>query len=92
MRFNLSREIVEKWLKTWMFKNDHDKNNKARNIVECKTNLHETHNRLISMKEAREKGLIVEALERNDEFQDKVLLVFPCSNGRSFSFKLDEIY
>jgi len=75
---SLSREIVERWLKTWMFNNDHDKESKAREIAEwlSKTNLHKTHGRPISMKEARDNGLIIEALEDNNKFQDKVLSVF----------------
>jgi len=61
-----------------MFKDDPNKDSKARNIAEwlSKTNLHKTHGRPISMKEAREKGLIVKALEDDNEFQDKVLSVF----------------
>jgi len=75
---NLSQEIVEKWLKTWMFKDDPEKEKKAREIAEwlSKTNLHKTHGRPISMQQAREKGLKIEELEEDNNFQDKVLSVF----------------
>ncbi len=74
----LSKKIVENWLKTWMFKEDPEKDNKAKEIAEwlSKTNLHKTHSRPINMKEAKNKGLIIEALEDDNEFQDKVLSVF----------------
>lgn len=75
---NLSQEIVQKWLETWMFKNDHEKREKAKIISEwlSKTNLHKTHGRPINMKEGEGKGLIIERLEDDNEFQDKVLSVF----------------
>jgi len=75
---NLSQEIVQKWLKMWMFKNDPKKREKAKTISEwlSKTNLHKTHGRPINMKEAESKGLIIERLEDDNEFQDKVLSVF----------------
>jgi len=75
---NLSQEIVQKWLETWMFKNDHEKREKAKIISEwlSKTNLHKTHGRPINMKEGEGKGLIIEKLEDDNEFQDKVLSVF----------------
>ena len=75
---NLSQEIVQKWLETWMFKNDHEKREKAKTISEwlSKTNLHKTHGRPINIKEGKGKGLIIERLEDDNEFQDKVLSVF----------------
>jgi len=75
---NLSQEIVENWLKTWMFKDDLEKDDKAKEIAEwlSKTNLHKTHSRPINMKEAKNKGLIIEALEDDNKLQDKVLSVF----------------
>jgi len=75
---NLSQEIVKDWLKTWMLKNDPDKEDKARTIAEwlSNTNLHKTHGRPIDVEAAKNKGLIVEPLENDNQFQDKVLSVF----------------
>ncbi|HIE01571.1 MAG TPA: serine protease [Thiotrichaceae bacterium] len=75
---NLSQEIVEKWLATWMLKNDSNKETKAKEISSwlSKTNLHKTHGRPISMKEAMDKGLIIEELEKDNDLQEKVLSVF----------------
>ncbi|RLE08530.1 serine protease [Candidatus Aerophobetes bacterium] len=74
----LSREVVGRWLKTWMFKNDSDKEKKAEQIANwlSDTNLHKTHSRPIDIKMAKAQGLIVEALEDDGELQDKVLSVF----------------
>jgi len=74
----LSKEIVAKWLKTWMLKDDTDKETKSSKIAKWlgDTNLHKTHGRPIDVNEARSKGLIIKNLEEDDEFQEKVLSVF----------------
>jgi len=74
----LSKEIVEKWLETWMLKNDPDKVEKAEQIANwlTDTNIHKTHGRPIDIKMAQTQGLIIEPLEGDNEFQDKVLSVF----------------
>jgi len=74
----LSKGIVMKWLKTWMLKDDPDKETKSSKIAEWlgDTNHHRTHGRPIDINEARNHGLIIENLEDNDELQEKVLSVF----------------
>ncbi len=74
----LSKEIVMRWLENWMFKNDPKKEEKAEQIAKwlSDTNLHKTHGRPIDIKLARNQGLIINALEDDDELQEKVLSVF----------------
>ena len=74
----LSKEIVMRWLKNWMFKNDPKKEEKAEQIAKrlSDTNFHKTHGRPIDIKLARNQGLIINALEDDDELQEKVLSVF----------------
>ena len=74
----LSKEIVMRWLENWMFKNDPKKKEKAEQIAKwlSDTNLHKTHGRPIDIKLARNQGLIINALEDDDELQEKVLSVF----------------
>jgi len=74
----LSKEIVMRWLENWMFKNDPKKKEKAEQIAKwlSDTNLHKTHGRPIDIKLARKQGLIINALEDDDELQEKVLSVF----------------
>lgn len=75
---NLSKEIVANWLATWMLKADPEKEKLSKEIADWlgDTNEHKTHGRPIDINEARAKGMIVEALEDNNELQDKVLSVF----------------
>jgi len=74
----LSKEIVMRWLENWMFKNDPKKEEKAEQIAKwlSDTNFHKTHGRPIDIKLARNQGLIINALEDDDELQEKVLSVF----------------
>ena len=74
----LSKEIMEEWLKTWMFKDNPEKEKLASDIANWlgDTNEHKTHGRPIDINAAREKKLVVEALEDDNELQDKILSVF----------------
>jgi len=74
----LSKEIMEEWLKTWMFKDNPEKEKLASNIANWlgDTNEHKTHGRPIDINAARENKLVVEALEDDNELQDKILSVF----------------
>lgn len=74
----LSKVIVTRWLMTWMLKNDPEKEPKAKRIANwlCDTNFHKTHGRPIDINEARRQGLIVDALEDDDDLQEKVLSVY----------------
>lgn len=77
----LSKEMVANWLSSWMFKDDENKRAKAERIAEwlSDTNLHKTHGRPISIKDATNAGLKVMPLEEDNELQDKVLSVFHAS-------------
>lgn len=75
---NLSRDKVEEWLKENMFKENPDRSSVAREIAQWlgDTDEHKTHGRPIGIKKAKEVGLIIEDLEEDQEFQEKVLSVF----------------
>jgi len=71
----LSRNMVEEWLDTYMFK---DSEHKGKSIAEWLVNNHElkSHGRPINLEKARELGLQVTALEDSQELQEKVLSLF----------------
>jgi len=73
----LSREMVREWLKTGMFEEYDDANNKANRVVQrlASHSLTKTHDRHLSMKRVGELGLTVAALEADDMLQDLVLSV-----------------
>lgn len=72
----VSKEKVEAWLNTYMFRNEAD--NKAFEIAAWLGDFeqHKTHGRPISCELARNRGLKVVALEDDQELQEKVLSVF----------------
>jgi len=74
----LSEEKVETWLRTYMFKNDKDKDVKASKIAKwlCDYSIHKTHGKPISIDEAQGMGLKIFALEDDDILQDRVLSVY----------------
>lgn len=74
----LSKEKVETWLKTYMFRADEDKDIKAKQIAAWLSDysIHKTHGKPISIDEAKGKGLKVFALEEDSELQDNVLSVY----------------
>lgn len=75
---DLSKDIAARWLKTWMLKTNPQKETQAKEIAEwlCNTNLHKTHGRPIDINEAREKKMMITALEDDKDLQDKALSVF----------------
>jgi hypothetical protein len=74
----LSKEKVEDWLKTWMLKNDTDKDKKAQSIAAWLSNAneHKTHGRPINFQKARDAGLVVKLLEEDQNLQELVLSTF----------------
>jgi len=74
----LSKELVYKWLKEYMFKGEEDAEERARRISETLSDYQyfKSHSRHISIDEAKKIGLAVEELEDDQEFQDLVLSVF----------------
>jgi len=71
-----SKSKVSQWLDQYMFRNLQEK--KGAEIAEWlgSASEHKTHGRPIGISLAKNKGLIVNALEDDQEFQDKVLSVF----------------
>lgn len=74
----LAKEKVCEWLETFMFKGDENAEQKASTISEWlgDAKIHKTHGRPISIETAREKGLKVVELEKDQDLQEKVLSVF----------------
>jgi len=74
----LAREKVREWLSAYMFKDDSAQGPKSTSIAEWLGDAkeHKTHGRPISIAQAREKGLVVESLEDDQELQERVLSVF----------------
>lgn len=72
----LSKEKVEEWLNSYMFKDCEEK--KGKEIAEWLGNFqeHKTHGRPINYELALSKGLNVTRLEDNQKLQDKVLSVY----------------
>lgn len=72
----LSRELVSKWLHEYMFSKTPD--NPSMEIAE-RLSSHgdfKSHGRHISIRQAREMGLLVDTLENDHHFQEQVLSVF----------------
>lgn len=76
-----SRLKVEEWLKTYMFKNDKDRERLSIDIANwlASANEHKSHGRPISAEKAKEIGLKIKMLEDDQDFQEKVLSVFHAS-------------
>jgi len=75
---DLSIEKVELWLSSYMFKNDKDEQKKAKKIAKWlgTSSNHKTHGRPIPYNVARDEGLKIFELEKDQELQEKVLSVF----------------
>lgn len=73
---DLAKTKVEDWLKTYMFKGKNDQ--KAHEIAEWLGDAkeHKTHGRPITIDIAESKGLRIEKLEKDQDFQEKILSVF----------------
>ena len=74
----LSRELVQTWLASYMFRGHEDREAKATQISEwLSDHKHfKSHGRHLPREEVVRKGLIVQQLEADDEFQDLGLSVF----------------
>lgn len=74
----LAKTKVENWLESYMFVGQADAHAKARNIADWLGTYsnHLTHGRPIPIAVAQDKGLIVTALEDDQNLQEKVLSVF----------------
>lgn len=75
---DLARDKVADWLSRYMFKNDADRDEKSRRIANWLGDAkeHKTHGRPINIDQAESKGLKIERLESNQDFQENVLSVF----------------
>jgi hypothetical protein len=75
---DLSRKLVQGWLKSYMFKEQTNAAAKARKISGwlCKHGLFKSHGRHLPRAILKSHGLKVEFLERDEVFQDLVLSVF----------------
>ena len=74
----LSRSLVERWLKGFMFKEHPDKDKLASKIAEwlCDHRNFKTHGRHIPRKDVEEQGLNITRLEIDKTAQDLILSVF----------------
>ena len=74
----LSRSLVERWLKAFMFSEHPDKNKLASEIAGwlCDHRNFKTHGRHIPRKDVEEKGLNITRLETDKRAQDLILSVF----------------
>jgi hypothetical protein len=77
---DLSRELVSKWLESYMFAGDPKAQKKAEEIARRLGDhtLFKSHNRPISRVNASKFGLLIENLEADQQFQDLVLSVYHC--------------
>jgi len=76
---NLSKELVENWLKAYMFKYYDDSSEKAKEIAKKLSDEHneyKSHSRHISRDEAKILGLRIEDLESDQTIQDLFLSIF----------------
>jgi len=75
-QIDFGKELVENWLNAYMFKGE---NSDAPKVIAEYLSNHgnfKTHGKHINIEKAREIGLKIEALEDNQDFQDKVLSAF----------------
>jgi hypothetical protein len=74
----LSKALVQDWLRRWMLKDDSNRVNKSREIANCLANHREfrSHARHIPRHTLKRKGFRVEYLETDQRFQDLILSVF----------------
>jgi len=75
-QIDFGKELVGNWLKAYMFK-DEDATfpDKIADYLSDHSNF-KTHGKHINIEKAKEIGLMIEQLEDNQEFQDKVLSAF----------------
>lgn len=74
----MSKDLVRGWLETYMFKEDRNRRNKAKRIVEWLSNHghFKSHGRHIQRQELEKRGLKVKYLEEDQKTQNLFLSVF----------------
>ena len=74
----LSEELVSEWLSKYMFANKQDSKKRARSLAKYLSNHRgfKTHSRHIDRDEAKKRGLVIENLEEDQEFQDLILSIY----------------
>lgn len=74
----LAEELVSEWLETWMLSKEKDPGDKAKAIAKTLADhkLHKSHGRPISRQTARQMGLKILDLEKDQRLQDLVLTVY----------------
>jgi len=70
----LAESLVERWLSTWMLKDDQEKAKKAAEWFND-FNTHLSHSQGINREQAGDQGIVVERLEDDNELQDAVLSI-----------------
>lgn len=75
---DLSREKVRDWLNTYMFRDVEEQKRPGSHIADWLANAkeHKTHGRPINIEKAREVGIKVTELEKDQELQEHVLSAF----------------
>ncbi len=75
---DMSRNLVQGWLETYMFRGDRNRRGKAKKIAEWLSNhgYFKSHGRHIPRSELESKGLKIEHLENDQQAQDLFLSVF----------------
>lgn len=75
---NLSKNLVEEWLKTYMLKDHADRDALARDVAAwlADDSIHLSHSRAITREDLAAKGLAITALEDDQDLQEAVLSVF----------------
>nr|CAD6413139.1 serine protease [Rhizobium sp. Q54] len=75
---DLSKQLVSEWLKSWMFADEADAEDRANSVAEWLANHKEfkDHGRPISRDDAISHGLKIDLLEDNQDLQDAVLSAF----------------
>ena len=74
----LSEELVSEWLSKYMFANKRDSKKRSKSLAKYLSNHRgfKTHSRHIDRDEAKKRGLVIENLEEDQEFQDLILSVY----------------
>jgi len=77
----LAEDKAAHWLKSYMFRGDEDADDKAKELAAWLADAaeHKTHGRPLGIKELRERGMKVVALEDDAELQEQALSVFHCT-------------
>ena len=75
---DMTKELAKTWLKSYMFQDQKDSQDKAAEISNWLSNHQEfkSHSRHINRDQIKEKGFIVNQLESDQKFQDLILSVY----------------